>query len=583
MMNIRSTYLLLVAALICFGSVSAQSGAGGSQGTYINFNDYINYQRSAGGDLDIDVAGYLQIGPNGVYDVYGAIQNKGVIEVDSAGQLNIYGNMLNEAKFIAHKGAVINFYGKTWKNTSSASVIDGASINTLPGGDLSFISSRPIVPGSWLSTSPWLTAYSDGNSFQNLDGANVPMDVVLHLRNTNNVILINSPTRIEGKLQWDVANGDIDLSNNDLIFSQNASQAGYQSDRFAITSGTGHVVKENYTGNWIFPVGIADNDYTPAAINNFTPNTMHVMVKNYTASTATENTPYTVDDGVDRTWSVYANIAVGVSSITLQHNIATNRTAFSEAYNFVTRWGDVDQNTTGDSISSTAWQKNKGVASSIGNLNATFTPVAGSSMNTRTYNNFATTPKDSIAYFTKSTFAFRVAPIVLQLFEADTANCAVTIKFKSTKERNIKKFQLQHSIDGVVYSTIATIDPKGDNSDYQYLHTSPVTGKNYYRLMYVDSAGNYSLSNIITAIVRCDDDASPIVLYPNPAKDNITLTGLTSPSEIRILNVIGRVVLGFTANNPTENYDISMLPSATYVIWIIDSKQRITGIKFIKI
>ncbi|MDI9318969.1 MAG: T9SS type A sorting domain-containing protein [Phycisphaerales bacterium] len=567
---------------MCFGSVRAQSGAGGSQGIYINANNYINYQGASGGDVDIDVSGYLEIGSNGVYDVYGAIHNKGVIEVDSAGQLTIYGDMLNEAQLIVHKGAVINFYGKTWENTASASIIDGASMNTIPGGDLSFISSRPSIPSAWLNCSPWLAAYGDGNSFQNLDGADVPMDVVLHLKNTNNVLLINTPTRIEGQMQWDVANGNIDLGNHDLVFSQNASQDGYQSDRFAITSGSGYVVKENYTGNWIFPVGIADNDYTPAAINNFTANTMHVMVKNYTASTSTENAPYTVDDGVDRTWNVYANVAVGVSSVTLQHNTATNRTVFSEAYNFITRWGDINQNTTGDSISSTAWQKNKGVASSIGNLNATLTPIAGSSTNTRTYNNFATSPTDSISYFTKSTFAFQPAPIVLQLFETDTANCAVTIKFKSTKEINIKKFQLQHSVDSVVYTTIATIDPKGDNSEYQYWDSSPVTGKNYYRLLYVDSAGNYSLSKNITALVICDDD-NPIVLYPNPAKANITLTGLSSPSEIRILNLIGRVELGFTANNPTENYDISMLPRATYLVWIIDSKQRITGIKFVKI
>lgn len=316
--------------LLGVSQISAQSGSCGPSGLYINYNDYVNYDRTVGGDLEISVLGYEEIGPNGNFDNYGAVKNIGVLEVDSGGILTIYGDMENNGSLIIHKGATINFYGKVWKNAPGSSVTDGAIINTVPGGEIRFTASRPALPPSWLVVSPCLNIYSGGDTIQGADGGNVPMDVVLRLNNPNNVVLLNTTTRIEGKLQWDVPNGDIVLGNQDLIMTPNATQDGYRQDRFAITNGTGHLVKENYIGNWIFPVGISDGDYTPAAIDNLASNTMHVLVQDYATSSSTEIVG-PIADGINRTWNIYADIATGNSNITLQHNSITNQALFDDA------------------------------------------------------------------------------------------------------------------------------------------------------------------------------------------------------------------------------------------------------------
>jgi hypothetical protein len=576
----------LIFSLLLFGmnDIHAQSGACGLGGTYLNYNDYVNYDRSSGGDLEVDLTGYLEIGPEGLFDIYGAVINNGIIEVDSGGQLTIYGDMLNNGSLIARKGSIINFFGNTWKNGTSATVSDGALPNTIPGGDLSFIAARPSLPPSWLVVSPCLTTYSGGNALQFADGGNIPMDVTLRLQNANNVVLINTPTRIEGKLQWDVANGDIVLGNQDLILTNNATQDGFREDRFAITNGTGHLVKENYLGNWIYPVGITDGDYTPAAIDNTSANTMHVLVQNYATSASDEALTGAAADGMDRTWNIYADIATGNSNIKLQHNSITNQPLFSDAYNFVTRWSSAAPNFSGDyavGFSTSAWQSNFAAAGLVGNLSSAGT-VTGSNMRSRVYTDFATNPFNEIAFYTKSSDPFHPLPVELVSFSGQAKDCGAIINFTTGSENSINKFNLQRSIDGRFYTTIATIEPKGSNSSYSYVDENAKEGLNLYRLSIIEPSGDYILSSVIQLNVTCKQNNPKLNLYPNPADEYIVISGMTSNSSIRIINMMGRVVSAISSNAPSERIDISQLASATYVAQIILPSNEIIKIKFIK-
>jgi hypothetical protein len=584
MRYVTAFLLLPFIALFLFTGAKAQSGACTGMGTYINYHDYINYSSSAGGDFELAADGYLEIGPAGLYDIYGALINNGHVEVQNGGVLNIWGDVINNTNIIVHAGATINFYGKTWTNASGASVTDGAPVNTVPGGDLSFIAGRPAVPADWLGASTCLLAYSGGNALQNIDGGNIPMDIQLRLGNANNVVMINSATRIEGKLQWDSAGADIELGNQDLVMTQNATQDGFREDRFAITNGTGHVVKENYTGEWIFPVGITDGDYTPAAIYDSTANTMHVLVQDYTVSASDEDISSTAGDGMNRTWNIYADLATGNAVINLQHNSTTNQPAFNDAFNFVTRWGSTAPNTTGDYIvyfTSSAWQTNNGAAGATGNLSSTGT-VSGASMRSRTYTNFATAPGDYIAYFTKSSDPYHPLPVQLVSFSATAKNCDVLLEFKTGIEASVNKFQVQHSADGITYATIAEISPKGNNSYYSFVHTGAPNGRNLYRIVMLEPSGDYTYSGVLRAHISCEKVTPKLELYPNPARDFITVSGMTGPTEIRIMNELGRLVSATSSIANKEIIDISQLPVATYVLSVFADGHALVHIKLIK-
>jgi len=376
----------------------AQTGMSGTSGEYINYNDYINYARSAGGDLEIGNQGYLEVGPLGQFDVYGAIINNGSIEVDSGGVLGIYGDMNNNAAIILHKGATVNYFGHTWINSHNASVTDGSPINTVPGGDLDFIAPRPAVPSDWLTLSPYLSSYSGGNQFQYSDGGNIPMDIRLRIQNSNSIYLKNTATRIEGQIQWDVSNGNVILDSTDFILTTNATQSGFKEDRYAITRGTGHYVKENYSGNWIFPVGIATNDYTPAAITNSTVNGLHVNVHNY----ATAAAPRTGLTGIDRTWNIYADHGAISSIVDLEHNTSSNQSNFLPALQFVTRYVGVHPNNSGDKRSKDAWENNLVAPGSNTGTLTSGAAIANASERSRTYTSLAISPDSNAANYTKA-------------------------------------------------------------------------------------------------------------------------------------------------------------------------------------
>ena len=569
---------------LSFSNAKAQSGASGDEGTYLNYDNYVNSNRTAGGDFEIDLKGNLEIGVTGEMEIMGSVSNNGIIEIDSNGVLSIYGDMYNAGTIILHKGSTLHFYGNKWQNTTTARVIDGAPVNTIPGGDLNFNGDRPAVPADWLTMSPFLAAYSAGNATQFSDGADIPMDVVLHLQNKNGVELINSPTRIEGKLQWDIPNGNIILANNDLTFNRNASQDGYGPDRYAITSGTGHLTKEHFIGEWVFPVGKDTNDYTPAAVNNVTTNTMHVAVQDYETSASVESTEETISDGMQRTWNIYADIATGISTFNLQHNSSTNQADFAEPSSYVTRWNDAAPNNTGDHSSFTAWQANIATGGAAGDISS-FGIVAGSNMNNRTYRNFAVSSSDPIAFYTKASDAFKArASAQILVFDADSVACQeASVSFTTGIENKINKFQLQHSLDGVTFSTITTFEPKGSNSTYSFEHLTAVEGTNYYRIVMLDETGDYTISSVVSTIVSCSEDDIVVILYPNPSTDFIKIAGLTGNSEIHILNMHGRMMHSVKTTNNIETIDIRMLPAATYVARILTGeKHRIINIKFVK-
>ena len=145
-MNFIKHFITLAFLLLSTVAAWAQNGFSGNSGVYINYNDYLNTTRTYGGDFDIASAGVFEIDSTGVCEVIGAVHNMGVILLDSGAVLSIYGDMNNEGQIIVKVGATINFYGQVWTNSATAKVIDGGTINNMPGGQLIVNSERCNYP-----------------------------------------------------------------------------------------------------------------------------------------------------------------------------------------------------------------------------------------------------------------------------------------------------------------------------------------------------------------------------------------------------------------------------------------------------
>jgi hypothetical protein len=157
-------------------------------------------------------------------------------------------------------------------------------------------------------------------------------------------------------------------------------------------------------------------------------------------------------NGISRTWNIYANNISGNSTIALQHNDNTNQGAFNDASHFLTRNG-VAPNNTGDNLSLNSWQSNTLGAGTTGNLSSTGA-VAGSSMRSHTYTDFATTASAATASYSKSSDTLTPLPVKLIGFTGSSDMCSVTLSWETANERDIDHFDIEHSSDGISFSVI---------------------------------------------------------------------------------------------------------------------------------
>ncbi len=439
---------------------------------------------------------------------------------------------------------------------------------------------NPSVAGG--AASPTLI---DGNNSSNFINVNIELD------NASNLVLtdIAGPgapwTDAAGlanlstgaNFNFNVANGDVLLGNFDMITATAATLSGYAPDRFVVTAGTGHLVHNNYTGNFVYPVGIAEANYTPAAVNNIAANTTHVLVQDYATSAADENAaPQTF--GVDRTWNIYADNAAGNSIVNLQHNgvggspASTNQALFDESNHFVTQWGAAAHNASGDFTSSTTWQTNTMGSGTAGNLSSTGT-VAGSNMRSHSYTAFGLNASDPLSFFTKSSNA-TILPVNLVSFIGKGVKCNVLLNWQTSSEINFSYFEVQYSADGNKFSKLGKVMSKGDpnGSSYSFTASQP-TGKGFYRLAITDLDGTVKYSPLSEVNTVCE--VRNITVSPNPTSDIVSVSGLKTGEMIQVYGLNGQLLVKKIAEGIREEINLSNYASGVYTVVVSNATEKI--------
>lgn len=173
---------------------------------------------------------------------------------------------------------------------------------------------------------------------------------------------------------------------------------------------------------------------------------------------------------------------------------------------------------------------------------------------------------------------------LLEKFTAVSLTQSVLLNWTVGKETNVNKYQLEHSTDNLLFTNLNTM-PAAGNRSYNWIHTTPENGINYYRLKIIGTAGNIKYSNIQKVNFGLNSIAT---IYPNPAKDviNINLTGgiLNKPATISIYSFDGKALSQKKINSLSqrETFDISPLIDGQYILKIhTDSEEIVRKINII--
>lgn len=170
-----------------------------------------------------------------------------------------------------------------------------------------------------------------------------------------------------------------------------------------------------------------------------------------------------------------------------------------------------------------------------------------------------------------------VLPVELSNFSAQLqANNQVAVSWLSSNEVNLASYHVQRSIDGINFSTIANVTPKG-TSNYQI--TDDITAANlpntiYYRLETVDKDGSKSYSSIVIVTVA-NNTKLRLNIYPNPVSTTLKVQVTTlkaGAATIIITDVQGKILVKQTSQlalgTSQVAVDIASLARGNYLMQI---------------
>jgi poly(beta-D-mannuronate) lyase len=174
-------------------------------------------------------------------------------------------------------------------------------------------------------------------------------------------------------------------------------------------------------------------------------------------------------------------------------------------------------------------------------------------------------------------------PVRLISFAAVVKGKQVDINWSSANEINLYEYQLEYSLDGIHFKTLAQIAARNTTSaTYSYLHNRNEVRTMFYRLKQVDNDGSF----VYSAIVKVKNTEHAISITPNPATSFITinLADANKSVTVKIIDIQGKGVVEFTrvSNVSSMQVPIQTLPAGLYYVKLYAGDQLISSSSFIK-
>jgi hypothetical protein len=171
-----------------------------------------------------------------------------------------------------------------------------------------------------------------------------------------------------------------------------------------------------------------------------------------------------------------------------------------------------------------------------------------------------------------------VLPVSLQSFSGRIDGSVVKLTWQTSMELNNKGFDILRSADGVSnWIKIGYVGASylGASNTYNFTDALPLQGANFYRLKQVDMNGDSKLSQVV--VLKYSIKAPEITIYPNPAKDNVSLTFTDNKlmnTVVQLSTVTGKIIskINLTANY--QQIDLSNLSKGVYVLSFSNGEVR---------
>ncbi len=154
-------------------------------------------------------------------------------------------------------------------------------------------------------------------------------------------------------------------------------------------------------------------------------------------------------------------------------------------------------------------------------------------------------------------------------FNASLKDGRSMLDWHTTGEHDLQNYAVEWSTDNLLWKQIGTLAAQnGSSNNYAFVHPSPATGNNFYRLTINESNGSHTYSAVRKLVVT-EKNNTPFVL-PNPAGETATLylPKDAKANSIKIYNPTGALVQDLRQVTGEEQLFINTgsFPAGTYVV-----------------
>jgi hypothetical protein len=177
------------------------------------------------------------------------------------------------------------------------------------------------------------------------------------------------------------------------------------------------------------------------------------------------------------------------------------------------------------------------------------------------------------------TLASQFAPLPLTWlsFTAIVQNNSQSLlQWATAQEQNTKDFYIQHCADGINWITIGSLPAAGNSnstSHYNYVHTNPGTGPNYYRIKQTDVDGRYSYTPIrMLSFTRA---MQPFTILGNPVTNDVLTVQVNMVTSLAFYTADGKLLWQEQVNAGTKTINVSGYAKGTYLLRTITTTQRV--------
>lgn len=332
---------------------------------------------------------------------------------------------------------------------------------------------------------------------------------ILTIQNPSGVSLSESKTVDQLALE----DGIVTIGNNNIIA---ASISGGSSGSYVKTTGSG-VLKTTISNGTAITFHVGNAAYNPVTITNNSglADDFDVRVMDEVYNGGPTGEPLASYARVKRTWMI---------------NKATANNGAGIDFSFEWNASDVD----GSIVTPKLFHYD--------NVQGRWTKQTGS----YTYPN-----STSLVYtgYTGSFSPFAVVdeqftlPVTWLSFTAKKIETAVLLEWKTASEQNSLDFLVQHSTNGVSWTTIGNKNAGGFTSTistYRFTHQTPANGNNYYRIVQRDADGKYSYSKVLQ--LYFDNYRNNLQILGNPVCNGILLVQIRQDDYLGVYTNDGRLL-----------------------------------------